>query len=260
MLQTLSNDQLFRAAPSIFATQPWDEVSDRYTFVSTSDIVDRLRGEGLVPVSARQSNTRLPGKKAFARHEVRFVDQRMLNTKQVGDTFPQVLLTNSHDTGTAFAIAAGLYRLVCSNGMAVPDGIAQSVKVRHTGDLTDVIDGVFSVVEEAKELPQLIDEYSSIILPRPAQLAFANAALELRDSTLPLEPEQLLRVRRRDDYKDDLWTVTNRIQENLTKGGLRSKTATGRRTSTRAVTDIAGDLKLNKALFVLAEQLKASIG
>ncbi len=266
MLQTLSNDRLFQAAPSIFATQPWDEVSDRYTFVSTADIVERLRGEGLVPVSARQSNTRLPGKKAFARHEVRFVDHRTLNTKQVGDTFPQVLLTNSHDTGSAFMIDAGLYRLVCSNGMAVPDGVAQSVRVRHTGDMTDVIEGVFSVVEEAKALPRLIDEYSSIILPRPAQVAFANAALELRESTLPLEPEQLLRPRRREDLQPgsslpraDLFTTLNVIQENLVKGGLRSRTATNRRTSTRAITDIAADLKLNKALFTLAEALKCQV-
>lgn len=260
MLQTLSNDRLFQAAPSIFATQPWDEVSDRYTFVSTADIVERLRGEGLVPVSARQSNTRLPGKKAFARHEVRFVDHRTLNTKQVGDTFPQVLLTNSHDTGSAFMIDAGLYRLVCSNGMAVPDGVAQSVRVRHTGDMTDVIEGVFSVVEEAKALPRLIDEYSSIILPRPAQVAFANAALELRESTLPLTADQILRPRRTADTRTDLWTTLNVLQENLTKGGIRTRNASNRRTSTRAVTDIAGDLKLNKALFVLAEQLKASIG
>jgi hypothetical protein len=258
-LSALSNDQIARVAPSVFATQPWSGTSDRYTFVSTSDIVENLRREGLVPVSARQSRTSNLDKKGFMRHELRFVAENTLETRQVGDTFSQVVLTNSHDTGSAFAIDAGLFRLVCSNGMAVPDGIAQSVRVRHSGRLDDVIEGVFSVVEASRELPQLIEEYSSIMLPRPAQLAFATAALELRESSLPLEPEQLLGVRRWDDKKDDLWTVTNRIQENLTKGGLRSRSSTGRRASTRAVTDIAGDLKLNKAIFVLAEQLKASM-
>jgi hypothetical protein len=259
MLQTLSNGQLFRAAPSVFATQPWSEVSDKYAFISTANIVERLRGEGLVPVSARQSNTRLPGKRAFARHEVRFVDQRLVDTHQVGGVFPQLLLTNSHDTGSAFAIEAGLYRLICSNGMAVPDGLVQSARVRHTGNLDDVIEGAFSVVEESKVLPEIIDGYSNIQLPRPAQIAFATAALELRDSILPLTADQLLRPRRREDTKADLWTTLNVVQENLVKGGLRSKTATGRRTSTRAVTDIAADLKLNRSLFVLAEALKAQL-
>lgn len=258
MLQTLSNDQLFRAAPSIFATQPWSEVSDKYAFISTSDIVDRLRGEGLVPVSARQSNTRLPGKKAFARHEVRFVGGDV-GTHKVGGTYNTVVLRNSHDTGSAFSISAGLYRLVCSNGMMVPDGIAQSVSVRHTGDMSDVIDGVFSVVEESKALPGLIEEYSSIVLPRPAQLAFAAAALELRDSSLPLEPEQLLLTRRSEDRKSDLFTTLNVIQENIIRGGNRSKTATGRRTRTRAVTDLAQDARINRGLFVLAEALRGQL-
>lgn len=258
-LTALDNETLFRRAPSIFATEPWSEVSDKYAFVSTSDIVNRLRSEGLVPVSARQSVTRIPGKKGFAKHEVRFVDASTLATRQVGDVFPQVLLTNSHDRGSAFAVDAGLYRLVCANGMAVPDSIASSQKVRHTGNVGDVIEGVYRVVDESKALPQLVEEYSSILVPREAQLALASAALELRESSLPLEPHQLLAVRRYDDRKDDLWTVTNRIQENLVKGGLRSRTSTGRRTSTRAVSDIAQDLKLNKALFVLAEQLKAQL-
>ncbi len=261
-LSPLSNDQLLRAAPSIFAETPWDGVSDRYSFVSTAQIVERLRAEGMVPVQARQSNTRLPGKKAFARHEVRFVDRSLLesgNQIVIGGTYPLVALTNSHDTGSAFSIDAGMFRLVCGNGMMVPNGIAQSVRVRHSGDMSDVIEGVFSVVEETQALPDLIREYSGITLSRDAQRAFATAALELRESSLPLTPEQVLTPRRMDDRGPDLWTVTNRIQENLVKGGLHSRTATGRRTSTRAIQDITADQKLNKALFVLAESLKSSL-
>lgn len=269
-LSPMSTDELFRKAPSVFASEPWDGVSDRYSFVSTAQIVDRLRCEGMVPVSARQSRTRIPGKKDFARHEIRFVDSALLggaNPMVVGGTYPLVALTNSHDTGSAFAIDAGMFRLVCSNGMTVPDGIAQSVRVRHSGDMGDVIEGVFNVVEEIQALPDLIREYSSIQLTPDAQRAFANAALELRESSLPITAEQLLMPRRWDERnerrydlpKADAWTTFNVVQENLVKGGLRSKTATGRRSSTRAIADIAQDQKLNRALFVLAEQLKASL-
>jgi hypothetical protein len=260
-LSALSNDQLFRAAPSVFATEPWEEVSEAYRFIPTSEIVTRLADEGFVPVKARQSRTRIAAKKEFTKHEVRFAHRSVLESGDlvVGGTYPLAVLTNSHDRGSAFAIDAGMYRLACSNGMMLPQSFSSGVRVRHSGEVGNVIEGVFDVVEDLKELPAMIKEYSDIVLPREAQIAFASAALELRESALPLDPSQLLAVRRWDDKKDDLWTVTNRIQENLVKGGLRSRTATGRRTSTRAIADIAADQRLNKSLFVLAEQMKGLV-
>lgn len=272
-LQALDDHQLARVAPSVFAKEPWDGVSDRYAFVSTADIVNRLRDEGFVPVTARQSRTRIAGKRDYAKHELRFVQRGLLEDKAlerglvVGGTYPLVALTNSHDTGSAFTIDAGMFRLVCGNGMMVPDGLAQSVRVRHSGNLGDVIEGVYSVVDEMRELPNLIREYSDKQLTYDAQRAFATAALELRESKLPVTVEQVLRPRRWEERsernfsqpKADLWTTLNVVQENLTKGGLSSRSATGRRSRTRAVTDIAADQKLNKALFVLAEQLKGAL-
>lgn len=50
----LSNDELKAIAPSIFANEPWHAMSDRYTFIPTSVIVDRMRNEGFVPVKRNQ--------------------------------------------------------------------------------------------------------------------------------------------------------------------------------------------------------------
>jgi hypothetical protein len=57
------------------------------------------------------------------------------------------------------------------------------------------------------------------------------------------------------DYKDDLWTTFNRVQENLINGGVRGRSATGRRMSTRAVGGVNENVKLNKALWSLADGL-----
>lgn len=261
MLQQLDSAMLRRAAPSIFATEPWNGVSAKYSFISTSAIVDRLHDEDMVPISARQSRTRIEGKEGFTRHELRFVQANMFNsgTPVVGGTYPTVILTNSHDTGTSFAIDAGLYRLVCSNGMMVPSSLAQSCRVKHIGNIDDVIEGVFNVVDEMKELPALIERYQGTILNRGQQLAFASAASELRTSTLPISTAQLLQPTRRDDVGTDLWSTLNVVQEHLTKGGLQSRSATGRRMRTRAMTDISEDQKLNRALFVLAEKLQETL-
>lgn len=57
------------------------------------------------------------------------------------------------------------------------------------------------------------------------------------------------------DKKDDLWTVYQRLQENLIKGGLSGRNAKGKRARTRSVNGIDGDIKLNKALWVMTEKM-----
>jgi hypothetical protein len=55
----LTNDQLMRTAPSVFATQPWDKMSARYAFIPTIQVVEKMRSEGFLPVAASQSRTRI---------------------------------------------------------------------------------------------------------------------------------------------------------------------------------------------------------
>lgn len=50
------------------------------------------------------------------------------------------------------------------------------------------------------------------------------------------------------------------LQENLIKGGLSGRTATGKRSRTRSVTGIDGDIRLNKALWVMTEKMYAHFG
>jgi len=59
-----------------------------------------------------------------------------------------------------------------------------------------------------------------------------------------------------DDRAPDLWTTFNRVQENIIKGGVRGRNATGKRTTTRAVNGIDQGVKLNRALWVLAEEMR----
>ncbi|TXE24117.1 DUF945 domain-containing protein, partial [Serratia marcescens] len=110
---------------------------------------------------------------------------------------------------------------------------------------------VFDRVEEKR------DAMESLRLPPPAQHALANAALTYRfgEEHQPVTATQILTPRRYEDRKDDLWSVFNRCQENLLKGGLPGRTAKGKRSHTRAVNGIDGDVKLNRALWVMAESL-----
>ena len=77
----------------------------------------------------------------------------------------------------------------------------------------------------------------------------------------PVRAGQLLEARRSNDRGTDLWVTFNRVQENLLKGGLAGRAKSGRRVRTRQVRSVTEDVRLNRALWRLAErfaQLKAA--
>jgi len=137
------------------------------------------------------------------------------------------------------------------------------VRVPHKGNVVEkVIEGAYEVLGVFDRVDEKRDAMQSLALPAPARHALANAALKYRfgEDHQPVTVSQLLTPRRREDYSDDLWTVYQRVQENLMKGGLSGRTAQGKSSRTRAVTGIDGDVKLNRALWVMAENMLEFFG
>ena len=95
------------------------------------------------------------------------------------------------------------------------------------------------------------------ILARSAHLLrFGDSSGEV---TTPIKPEQLLTQRRSGDLGNDLWSTWNVVQENAIKGGIRAvgrdDLGRPRRVKSRAVTGIDQDIRLNKALWLLGEEM-----
>lgn len=255
MTNFLTNDQLVARAPSVFAESPAANVSDKYAFVPTTQILNTLEAAGWLPVRAQESRVRLNDKQGYQRHMVRLRHQDA-NDMKVGDSLPEIVLTNSHDGLASFCLTLGLFRLVCSNGMVVSEGMFESARIKHTGYRDqDIIDITGRVVQSAPLLTNSIGEFESIQLSAGEQLAFAKNALDLRwnEGEAPIDPSALLRIRRRADDNQSLWATLNVVQENLLKGGLRGRSESGRRTSTREVTSVTEDIRLNKALWSMAQ-------
>lgn len=261
MQNALSNEQLQRVAPSIFATQPWGEVSDKYSFVPTIGVVDEMRSAGFMPVKAMQSRSRIADKREFTKHVIRFRHQDYLQ-RAVGDELPEIVLVNSHDRSSGFQLSAGVFRLVCSNGMVVKSASFDDISVRHSGDVAGlVVEGSARIIDQMPEIMDNMQRMKGIVLSQPERELYAKAALELRypssdDNSAPIVPGSLLHVRRFEDRKDDLWTTFNVVQENFIRGGVRGRSVSGRRMSTRPIASVSEDIRLNKALWVLTEKLR----
>jgi hypothetical protein len=266
---SLTLDDMRRSLPAIFAPQPHASRSGRYVYVSTEDAMGALMTAGFTPVEARVSRTRDEDRQGFTKHLVRMRhggDEREL---KVADTCLEVYLRNAHDGTASYEIGAGLFRLVCSNGLTVDSGTIEAVRVRHCGNrerqLHQVVEGAHAIVAHAPLALEAPRVWPTILLSRDEQMVFAKAAHTVRfgDSNghteTPITAEQLLHPRRPQDEGSDLWRIFNRVQENSIKGGLTpaatSRRIRGRLGSTRPVQSIDTDLKLNRALWRLASEM-----
>lgn len=263
--QALSTQELQRRAPSAFATRPWDGTSDRYAFIPTSTVIEGMRQAGFVPVNATQSRTRIAGKGDFTKHMIRFRSLSTLAQQAVvGNHVVELVMVNAHDGSSTYDFFGGVFRFWCSNGATVSEATLASIKVRHTGNVVDeAVRATQSMFDQAPRILDVIGKWEGIRLSVPEQVAFAEAAHGLRfpvdaegNSHTLVTPQHLLTAHRSVDRADDLWTTFNRVQENVTKKVRYGRDLrTGNVISNRAVKGIDGDVKLNRALWTLAEKM-----
>jgi hypothetical protein len=252
----LADDRIAGVAPSIFAVEPHESRSPRYTYIATSEVLRGLRKEGFEPFFVCQTRVRNVSKREYTRHMIRLRHADQIN----GSEANEIILLNSHDGSSSYQMLAGMFRFVCQNGMVCGETVGE-VRVPHKGDVVgQVIEGAFEVLDGFGAVAEQRDSMEALRLESGEQAAFARAALALKydndDRPAPVTEAQLLTPRRFDDRGADLWRTFNRVQENMTKGGLEGRNRNGRRTTTRPVNGIDQNVKLNRALWVLADEMR----
>ena len=254
----LTREELMHYVPSVFSENKHESRSDRYTWIPTITILENLQREGFEPFFACQTRVRDQSRREHTKHMLRLRRAGQLTGQQV----PEIILLNSHDGSSSYQMLPGLFRGVCTNGLVCGQSFGE-VRVPHKGNVVEkVIEGAYEVLGIFDRVEEKRDAMQSALLPPPAQQAMARAALHYRfgDDHQPVTTAQILTPRRYEDRSDDLWTVYQRVQENLMKGGLAGRTAQGRSSRTRAVGGVDGDVKLNRALWVMAENMLELLG
>ncbi|HGX3269373.1 TPA: DUF932 domain-containing protein [Citrobacter koseri] len=249
----LTHDELMHYVPSVFGENKHESRSERYTYIPTITLLNNLQREGFQPFFACQTRVRDQSKREHTKHMLRLRREGQITGKQV----PEIILLNSHDGSSSYQMLPGLFRFVCQNGLVCGESFGE-VRVPHKGNVVEkVIEGAYEVLGIFDRVEEKRDAMQLLMLPPPAQQAMAKAALTYRfgEEHQPVTESQILSPRRWQDESNDLWTTYQRIQENLIKGGLSGRTTKGKRAHTRAVKGIDGDVKLNRALWVMAENM-----
>lgn len=251
----ISRDDLRKIVPAAFAQGPSDNVSDRYSFISTERLIDQMAERGWAPVGGNQSRRKNVKDPAHTTHMVIFEKLGRALTK-VGGLVGRIMAFNNHMGRRALELLGGFLRLICSNGLMVSSGIAETNQFRvHKGDTNTALDiALAQATTQIGTAEESIDRWRSIELGALDQARFAREALLLRNPDARIALTSPLLERRRDEDKlNDLWTVFNVVQENLTAGGGIVGVYHPRR-RLRRVTGVSSTQRINQGLWALATQ------
>lgn len=266
----LSNDDIRRMCPMAFKTAPTNPgVSGRYTQANTATVIDDLAKLGWYPVQARQAREKKGSSGIRSFHMVAFqnpdikIHKTLENGEKVVDTYPRIILTNSHDGFNSFKFMVGLFRLVCSNGLVVCSDQMVNMSIRHVNyDFEELRRVVATAIEQVPGIVQTMNDMRKVTLTDEQKINLATEVVRIRkgiedDQKFQLDAEtveSILEPVREEDKANDLWTVFNICQEKLIKGGFSAVGKNNKSRKQRGITSIRKDMDFNQRLWGTASK------
>ena len=255
-------------------------LSKHYSFVPTMNVVNDLRALGYEVVDAKQVSARKKSTRGYQKHmitlehpkykldqvkEVEITDGKTETQIQKPTEYPQILLTNSHDGGNAFTLSAGIFRLVCSNGLVIKTEDYGSARLVHKGYSFEAVQKLVKEFEETvSEVLNKITEMKKVQLTKDQQIEFAKQAALLRFKSKSYNEDNiekvvniddLLNVERKEDAGNGLYEVFNRVQESLINGKYTYLGTKDKPRKARPIKNFKQNIEVNKKLSELAFEL-----
>ena len=261
-------------------------LSKHYSFVPTMKVVNDLRELGYECVDATQVKARKKSTNGYQKHMLTFEHPKykldQVNEVEISDgktetqvkkptEYPQILLTNSHDGGNAFTLSAGIFRLVCSNGLVIKTEDYGSARLVHKGYSFEAVQKLvneFNVTID--EVLTKVTAMKKVELTKEQQIEFAKKAALLRFTAKSynedniadvVDIDDLLNVDRKEDAGNGLYEVFNRVQESIVQGKYlyaasgKVKDADTKTRKARPIKNFKQSIDVNKKLSELAFEL-----
>lgn len=241
--------------PGFLATCGAPETSDRYKFISTQHLVERMHEHGYRPRQAFHSRSRIHNP-LYTRHCVRFSK----HARELNQETPEIVMFNSHDGKSSALFTSGIFRLVCSNGMVICSEQYDSFRIPHRGYkagkpyINHVISQVTNNLDRGMET---MYKWKSLSLPLyHLRKQFYKEAMNTRfPSHLPEELATFDMPQRNEDAQLDMWTTFNRVQEYIMNGGFTVTHTEGKKPRiSRELTSVDKLQKVNENLWKVTEE------
>jgi hypothetical protein len=213
-------------------------IKQKEFYIPTLDVVTKLQDEGWKisgVAEQRGKNRKITSNYVQLQHP----DFSVQNSKGKDEAFTSITLSNSCNGAKPLQMSLGLFRQVCTNGLVAFDQHAESQNIKHIAiNARDLDRFITPMNSKVNKLLAEVNEMKHRGLSAEDMRKLAREAASLRYSNLDdINIDDLLTVNRVEDESNDLWTVFNRIQENLTHD----------------VKNMNEDIRLNQQLFSLVE-------
>ena len=238
-------------------------LSKHYSFVPTMNVVNDLRALGYEVVDAKQVSARKKSTKGYQKHMLTLEHPKY--KVEGSKEYPQILLTNSHDGGNAFTLSAGIFRLVCSNGLVIKTEDYGSARLVHKGYSFEAVQTLVKEFEvTVAEVLDKITAMKKVQLTKDQQIEFAKQAALLRFKSKSYNEDNiekvvniddLLNIERKEDAGNGLYEVFNRVQESLINGKYTYLGTKDKPRKARPIKNFKQNIEVNKKLSELAFEL-----
>lgn len=193
-------------------------IKQKEFYIPTIDVVQKLQKEGWLINGVdeqRNKNRKISSNYVQMTHP----DFAIKNKQGIDEAYSSITIKNSCSGDQPLQMSLGAYRMVCSNGLVRFDRNAETEKIKHTRiNYIDLDRFIYSMNDKAQEIITQLNTWKqqNMTAEQIKEFAYNAARLRFAETDENFDPSALLRVNRVEDEDNDVWTVFNRIQENLT--------------------------------------------
>jgi len=213
-------------------------VKQKEFYIPTLDVVEKFQNEGwqIKGVNEQRGKNRKISSNYIQLHHPDFA---VKNSKGKDEAYTSITISNSCNGAKPLQMSLGIFRQVCTNGLVAFDRQGETENIKHIAiNARDLDRFITPMNNKVNKLLTEVSEMKHRGLSIEDMRKLATEAASLRYANLDdINIDDLLVVNRVEDESNDLWTVFNRIQENLTHD----------------IVNLDEDIKLNQRLFALAE-------
>ena len=248
---------------------------ETYGFVSTREMLDVFESKGWTVASTSVVKPRKAEKIGFQRHLICLENTAFpaipgLSTDNASR--PQICVLNSHDGTTAVRMFLGLLRIACLNGIIAGLSLKDFKAVHSKNVATRIGDGIEYLSDNIGTLFEQVQQLQGMQLNDAALNEYVKTVVDARLKNVrniqTVDYSSALRVRRDADKAQDAFTVLNRVQESIVRGGIEYSYLRNIRddkeqiveqclthTRTRALKSVPSQVNLNRLIYDKALEL-----
>lgn len=187
-------------------------------YVPSVEVIETLHKEGWIIEGVNEEREKKSRKITKHYINLQHPDLKIINDKNNTEAIASITVSNSCSGISPLKVDFGVFRLICSNGLVRKAPYGNAIQFKHDGKktfdkktfITDINDRMFSIMNDFEVL-----KTRRLTKDQMLELARRAAKLKYRDLD-DIDISSLLTNHRDEDKGDDLWSIFNTIQENLT--------------------------------------------